>query len=348
VDYNIGQTFVENKQNIKSEKQILKNKSICLVNSNKEKKNSLIKFSEQKMKIMAYLGQLNEQNYDLKDEYLLFELILLNNCLLKIEPEGIDFEQKNIINTRNGTFYTKILINELIEKFDKLIEEEEKEEEEEEKKILMKKIIFLKLQKVEKIIARARNFSDSNLRIEWLIQLPLNCEIKPIEIIEGISHQCEAKAEGDEDIYHFGQLLQFCINWKQLKTNNNNNSLFNIWPNILFRLTSKDYWNRIYLNGFSSIQLPINPSINYLKIQCWKPSTIFETKLIQLKHLHLGDINSFGYSKNWVLEEFEKAKRQLIAFLYLKIFIFILIKNLFDKEVKKKLKKFFFGILGVI
>ncbi|KAL7075053.1 hypothetical protein ACQ4LE_005576 [Meloidogyne hapla] len=304
IEDNSGKKFsnvVEKQEKIRREKQ-LKQTPIHLEKSTKDKEN-LLKFSEQKMKIMAYLGQSAGQNYNLIDEYLLFELTLLNNCLLKVEPEGIDFEQKNKINTRNGNFIAKIFIDENIKEFDELEGEEEenekKEEDEEEKEEY-----FETPESGEEYwlhyfieIARARNFPDSNLRVEWIIQLPLNAELRPSEIIEGISHQCEAKTEGKEDIFHFGQLLQFCINWKPQNKLIKENIL---WPNILFRLTSKDCWNRLFLNGFSNIQLPINPGINYFTIKCWKPFDSFNSKLKELRRTYLGEIDNFGASENWL------------------------------------------------
>ncbi|CAK5036520.1 unnamed protein product [Meloidogyne enterolobii] len=117
-------------------------------------------------------------------------------------------------------------------------------------------------------------------------------------MIEGISHFCQSKTDGDEDIFHFGQLLQFSINWK---TKNKLIKINNIlWPNILFRLTSQDCWNRLFLNGFSNIQLPTNPGINYFTIKCWKPFDSFDSKFEELHSSHLGEINCFGASENWV------------------------------------------------
>nr|CAD2122457.1 unnamed protein product [Meloidogyne enterolobii] len=285
---------VEKQEKIKREKQI--NQKPIRLEKIKGKKHSFLKFKKEKMKIMAYLGQLAGQNYNLIDEYLLFELTLLNNRLLKIEP---DFEQKNIINTRNGNFAAKIFVEENIKEFDEL-KEEEREEEVEEKE----EEYFETPESAEEYwlhyfieIARARDFPNSNLRVEWLIQLPLNAELRPTEMIEGISHFCESKTDGNEDIFHFGQLLQFSINWK---TKNKLIKINNIlWPNILFRLTSQDCWNRLFLNGFSNIQLPTNPGINYFTIKCWKPFDSFDSKFEELHSSHLGEINCFGASENW-------------------------------------------------
>uniref|UniRef100_A0A1I8B887 Uncharacterized protein n=1 Tax=Meloidogyne hapla TaxID=6305 RepID=A0A1I8B887_MELHA len=331
IEDNSGKKFsnvVEKQEKIRREKQ-LKQTPIHLEKSTKDKEN-LLKFSEQKMKIMAYLGQSAGQNYNLIDEYLLFELTLLNNCLLKVEPEGIDFEQKNKINTRNGNFIAKIFIDENIKEFDELEGEEEenekKEEDEEEKEEYFETPESGEEYWLHYFI-EIEIFRDSKFYVlKWIIQLPLNAELRPSEIIEGISHQCEAKTEGKVFLI-FNYTINPGINyftikcWKPFDSFNSKlKELRRTYLGEIDNFGASENWLQLFHPKINSTLKIEQTGYIDLIINCTHQSNHFVSRsvLSSMRYSKMIQRAGLGSGLHWritkVLEEFERAKRQLIEF----------------------------------
>uniref|UniRef100_A0A915MWN5 Uncharacterized protein n=1 Tax=Meloidogyne javanica TaxID=6303 RepID=A0A915MWN5_MELJA len=244
IEDDIGDKFLfnvaEKQEKIKREKQI--NQKPIRMEKIKEKKQSSLKFKKEKMKIIAYLGQLAGQNYNLIDEYLLYELTLLNN-------------------------------------------------------------------------SRARDFPNSNLRVEWLIQLPLNAELRPKEMIEGIRFS-NIQLPINPGINYFTIKC-----WKPFDSFDSKfEELHSSHLGEINCFGASENWPQLFHPKINSTLKTKQTGFLDLIINCSHQSNHFISRsvLSSMRYSKMIHKTSLGNGLHWritkVLEEFERAKRQLIAF----------------------------------
>lgn len=81
------------------------------------------------------------------------------------------------------------------------------------------------------------------------------------------------------------------------------------WPRLLLRVISEDIWQRFYVDGYSSMELPIQPGTHCFEINCWRLINPY-SNLSAFKEMFLGqavDLLTFESagirkidSKEWV------------------------------------------------
>lgn len=120
--------------------------------------------------------------------------------------------------------------------------------------------------------AKARDFTKEYLRVEWLFDLPENMRLMQPVMTENSTQQCATKGQGrvrliccvftriwqfQEDVAHFGHLLQFSLNRRPASSADCLKAGL-VWPRLLLRVIAEDSWGRFFIEGYLQVQMVQN------------------------------------------------------------------------------------------
>ncbi|KAI3422542.1 hypothetical protein GPALN_013045 [Globodera pallida] len=220
--------------------------------------------NEQRMCIMAYLG--TDDFYDASEEYLLWELRMLNAHRLITDRDLDEIRTVNCAKT-GKTFRAQLTVREPTV-FDEIPDEVSRKECSEETgddeggfEVPERNDEYWLHYMIE--IGRGIGFAHDNLRVQWQLELPENCQYlaqpadsnhhhqnqqKSIQL-NGRTQRCVVKSERTNDVAHFGHPIEFTLNYGPRQNVPTISEALDIWPKLLIRVIAEDSWGRIHVDG---------------------------------------------------------------------------------------------------
>ncbi|KAI1714486.1 ciliary basal body-associated, b9 protein domain-containing protein [Ditylenchus destructor] len=259
---------------------ILKNPVLYNPAEEHTRRHATMPVSEQTMLIMAYFGSPQVTTYEPSDEYLLCQVTVVNDRVIRFLPDL----GSHMIKTRHGNYSVTIRVVEsekplefdaLADRLDESLripgsgKDDEKEQTDGHKYALFD----LPEPHIHWIhylihIEEGINFPHDGLFVEYLVELPSNVEILEKERITGRSQICFTKSEGLDDVARFSFPIQLTLAYSTFRRQHGE---VITWPRILLRVVSEDDWHRFYVDGYASIGLPIQPGHhNDVSVECWR------------------------------------------------------------------------------
>ncbi|KAL3098346.1 hypothetical protein niasHS_000358 [Heterodera schachtii] len=294
------------------------NNSIQFLSSELRRQNRSIVGSEQRMQIMAYLG--SDHIYDPSEEYLLWNLRVANGRRFVTDwamdrTRGVQSAKTGKVFRAQLTVKEPTLSDEIGEKG-----QQKGAEEAEEKRIIEEEVEgaedFEMPERSEAYwahwtveIGRGVGSLRDNLRVEWALEMPQNCQCLSSahppggggsdqqqkdgqRKINGMTQRCAVKSVGRDDVAHFGYPMEFTLNYDGPPANTSEEAetkANNVWPRMTFTVTAEDSWGRIFVEGFAVLPLPISfgPSPVHFWLNCVRPISPL-SKVWTLRQTHIG------------------------------------------------------------
>uniref|UniRef100_A0A0N4ZVA1 Arrestin_N domain-containing protein n=1 Tax=Parastrongyloides trichosuri TaxID=131310 RepID=A0A0N4ZVA1_PARTI len=219
--------------------------------------------NEEKMIIKVYLGSNDKlgKNYDNSQEFVIAYLTLINGKILiidgKVKGEGIKIQGKDGIYRICLEIIDNIIFNNISfdnESFSNLMLEDHDNVKDSDYNI---KISYLLT------IQKTKNFPYDGVYIEYVIELPDNMKLFRNDefVLFGRTHVCNNNWEG---ISYFSFPIEInCL--LELKKK------FTTFPVIYFKICSEDEYNSFYINGYTSLYLPLKSGTEFHKLPSWCP-----------------------------------------------------------------------------
>ncbi|KAK0424818.1 hypothetical protein QR680_008868 [Steinernema hermaphroditum] len=242
-----------------------KTKIVDLPSKEQREHNRQIDFSATQMEILVFLGVFDRESDPKEDKHDVYTLCTIKaygtNCLI-FDP---DYADRNIgIETRHGMYKVTLKVDEYKE-FSALNEKPSTEEHLELFEVSDRDEVHLSyLLQIE----RGINFPRTQYYIEYKLDLPTHISAQETSLLAGRTQSCYIKEDDDgNEVTHFGFPLQFDLLAKEASAPHR--AL--LWPRLLFRVCSEDYWGRHYVDGYGSYSLPVETHANTVTVPTWRP-----------------------------------------------------------------------------
>uniref|UniRef100_A0AC34PV61 Meckel syndrome type 1 protein n=1 Tax=Panagrolaimus sp. JU765 TaxID=591449 RepID=A0AC34PV61_9BILA len=276
---------------------------ITVLNKKQKKAHRNVPFNQQSMEIMAYFGPFNKnstENVEI-DEKLLCRIIARNDQSVIFQP---DLGTRRV-ETRYGLYDVTVAIFE-DPHFDTIpgynIEWEDNVKDDSDSALFElpdpRKIWIQYLITIEEGV----NFLHDGLSVEYMIELPSHIKAARgyEEMMSGQTQVCFTKSQNYNDVAKFSFPIEIVLEFSSTTIFNQN-----LWPRLLCKVVSEDYWQRNYVDGYGQIPLPTKAGRHALEVYCWRPINP-RNYLFQMKDYFLGQavdlqsINRLGISGNCI------------------------------------------------
>ncbi|XP_076337547.1 tectonic-like complex member MKS1 isoform X2 [Tachypleus tridentatus] len=234
---------------------------------------------------MWIMADIRPDDCDTCEEVILCSIGADTNGVLIVSPDFNFDKEPYIIQNSSGEEF-KVIIQHASEKISK-------EEKEREKSMLFelysrkKELVFACIGKefdnpalgVFRVflfgeIVSAYGFSDNNLYVHYILELPLNWTVSGEGEVEGVTHACSTKVENKEDVAYFSHPFSFELEYKMKTIQACPDNSLPRWPTLFFKVVSYSTWGHYQIQGYGYIILPVIPGSQVLKLQTWRPLPI--------------------------------------------------------------------------